>query len=472
MAAKREATMARTQKTWTRACVVDRLRRIAGRYGREEEGVVAILFALALIPLVGLAAGAVDFSRLNTMKSGVQHAADAAAIAGAKAARLEGVDAIETARQSYWANVERLGISAAPEPVITMSKTQITVTADDALPSSLLQAVGIPSLSYHALAAANIPGTAKAEVMMILDFSTSMQSSSKWVRMKDATESFLAAFEDNPDAEAKIGFVPFSEFVYAPVSGRYLRGLDSADWANDYYACTYNRDYPYSTEDAEPNPVQEASRWAFSDYRLASSAPGEEDEEERGKIEWLTETEPGSEEEKKAKLCETYDKFELVLREMTDDYDVLRAQLGRMKPIPSEGLTNISLASEMGWHALTNVAPYETGVPADSEEGKKTKKVMILLTDGEQTVPVMGPGGDVSVEAANAVTQEVCANVKADGIEIFTIAYDLAAGPATDLLTACASGEENFYATGATGDLEGVFQDIFDQIAERIRLVN
>ncbi|MBZ8132659.1 pilus assembly protein [Afifella sp. IM 167] len=460
--------MALARRTLRKGRVFFRFAGIARQYRSEEEGVVAILFALALIPLLGLAAGAVDFSRLNTMKAGVQHAADAAAIAGAKAARLEGVDAIETARQSYWANVARLGISTAPEPAITLGEGRITVTADDALPSSLLQVVGIPSLSYHALAAANIPGTANAEIVMVLDYSTSMQTSGKWGRMKDAAESFLAAFEENPDADAKIGFVPFSEFVYAPVSGRYLRGLASADWANDYLACTYNRDYPYSVEDAEPNPVQEASRWAFSNYRLAD---GEEDTPP-GQIEWLTEAEPGSEAEAKAKLCENYDKFQLVLQELTDDYGILRTQLGKMKPIPNGGLTNISLASEMGWHVLTDVPPYEEGVAADSAEGKRTKKVMILLTDGEQTVPVQGPGGDVSVEAADIVTQEVCTNVKADGIEIFTIAYDLEPGPATDLLVNCASSEKNFYATGATGDLKGVFQDIFDQIAERIRLVN
>src|SRR5947199_1763388 len=86
------------------------------------------------------------------------------------------------------------------------------------------------------------------------------------------------------------------------------------------------------------------------------------------------------------------------------------------------GYTNISRGTEIGWQLLTPNQPYELGLNPTSPN---VSKILILLTDGVQTMPAMGPSGEVSVTAANDTTAELCTNIKAAKTTIFTIAYNV-----------------------------------------------
>ena len=52
----------------------------------DESGNVAVIFALALLPLVGLVGAAVDYSHANSIKTAMQAATDASALKLTKAA--------------------------------------------------------------------------------------------------------------------------------------------------------------------------------------------------------------------------------------------------------------------------------------------------------------------------------------------------------------------------------------------------
>ena len=57
----------------------------SGRLLTDRRGVVAILFALALPPLLLATGAAVDFARVGMLKTTMQSVADGAALAGASA---------------------------------------------------------------------------------------------------------------------------------------------------------------------------------------------------------------------------------------------------------------------------------------------------------------------------------------------------------------------------------------------------
>ena len=61
-----------------------RARSSAARFARNERGVVAIVFGIALLPAMILAGGATDYVRGTSLKAKAQGAADAAALAGAR----------------------------------------------------------------------------------------------------------------------------------------------------------------------------------------------------------------------------------------------------------------------------------------------------------------------------------------------------------------------------------------------------
>src|SRR5256714_6816288 len=59
---------------------------LLSRFLRDRRGGVAPMFALAVIPLIGLTGAAIDYSRANSARTGMQAAIDATALAMAKLA--------------------------------------------------------------------------------------------------------------------------------------------------------------------------------------------------------------------------------------------------------------------------------------------------------------------------------------------------------------------------------------------------
>ncbi|MEM7566687.1 MAG: pilus assembly protein TadG-related protein, partial [Pseudomonadota bacterium] len=80
-------TEAKTQTTRERSRLTQwRKRALSSTTGfrRNESGVVAIIFGIALLPAIVLAGGATDVMRGTSLKAQAQGAADAAALAAAR----------------------------------------------------------------------------------------------------------------------------------------------------------------------------------------------------------------------------------------------------------------------------------------------------------------------------------------------------------------------------------------------------
>jgi hypothetical protein len=134
-----------------------------------------------------------------------------------------------------------------------------------------------------------------------------------------------------------------------------------------------------------------------------------------------------------------------------------------MQPL---GLTNIALAMEMGWQVLTPDTPFDN---ARDFSDPNVEKILILLTDGKQTVDASGPSGGVSTGDADETTAELCENAKAEGIRIFSIAYDVDDADVEALLLGCASGGTSYFDASVT-EVSSVFEEIYSQIAESVWL--
>jgi Flp pilus assembly protein TadG len=413
------------------------------RYWRNEAGNVAMMFGLAIVPILGLAGGAVDLSRRASVEGQLQAAADVAALAAARsiqsgqhssdddwaerraAAAAAGARMFET---NFAARVEGI----APDPDVDVDEFKVSVAADVDVPTSLLTVLGIRSFKAKAFAEVVIPSAVEIEIALVLDYSGSMQENDKYVRMTSAAQAFIDKIAAERRTTTKVGIVPFSEYVLATVRGRDVRGTPLADSGDSVTACLLNRDHPYSTSGETPYPAVEASRWP-------ALATGDA-------------------------ACQPYVTGSLNLFDLSDDFTGLSNALSDMRPT---GLTNIALATEMGWHLLSPEEPFDTAGSPTSD--RPLMKVVILLTDGMQTVEAMGPSGDVSVAAANEGTLELCNNMEAAGLRVFTIAYDLDDPAARTLLTECASANGAFREANTT-DIAEIFEDIYQQIVESVWL--
>jgi hypothetical protein len=141
-------------------------------------------------------------------------------------------------------------------------------------------------------------------------------------------------------------------------------------------------------------------------------------------------------------------------------------------------MTHISLGMEWAYHLLSPGVPYTSAVNFGDPE---TLKAVVLLTDGRQTSDGWGPGNvtfERSVAKAEANLEALCANMKADGIRIITVSFDLADDTEADTearLRNC-SGDINapadtyYFNANTNADLAAAFGTIRDQLARKMYL--
>ncbi|MBO0904184.1 vWA domain-containing protein [Jiella sonneratiae] len=148
----------------------------------------------------------------------------------------------------------------------------------------------------------------------------------------------------------------------------------------------------------------------------------------------------------------------LAVYPLTTDLATLKTKVDAMQP---SGNTNITIGVQWGMEAFTPTYPL-AGANTDS----RTQKVMIVLTDGNNTQNRWYGGSQASL--IDARTAAACANAKKKDIELFTIR--LMGGNET-LLKACATDEEHYFPVTVASELTKTFSDIAERVL-RIRIVS
>ena len=130
------------------------LQKSCSEFKRDSEGSVASIFALALVPLLGLVGAAVDYSAANGVRTRLQASLDAALLAGAKDGSTSWAT---TALNSFNANLKP-GAATAINPTFQLTSTRAyagTVTAT--VPSSFLGVLGVSGLNVRVTGTATVP---------------------------------------------------------------------------------------------------------------------------------------------------------------------------------------------------------------------------------------------------------------------------------------------------------------------------
>jgi hypothetical protein len=146
---------------------------------------------------------------------------------------------------------------------------------------------------------------------------------------------------------------------------------------------------------------------------------------------------------------------------MTTNTSTIKTGIDNMTAI---GETNIPIGLMWGWHAVTPNLPFGDGTAYNTPH---TRKIIILMTDGENTSydsgdsndsyysglgyiwqGMMGLTGSSSsaqrTAAMDARLTQLCTNMKARKIEIYTIRVEVTSG-SSSLLQNCASSPDKFF---------------------------
>jgi Flp pilus assembly protein TadG len=119
-------------------------------FQRREDGQVAVMFALAILPLAAGAGAALDYSRGNQVRTSLQKALDSAVLAAA----IDGTSNWRTAAlNSFNGNANAKG-SAAGTPTFTLEKDIYSGSVSAVAETSFMGVVGIHTLEIGARSAA------------------------------------------------------------------------------------------------------------------------------------------------------------------------------------------------------------------------------------------------------------------------------------------------------------------------------
>jgi len=190
---------------------------MCSRFFADRRGNVAAIFALAIVPVIGLVGMAVDYSRGNSMKAAVQAALDATALAMARTApNLTAAQLQQQSSDMFFAQFNR---SDAKSVVVTASYdttngSALTLAASGAIDTTFTRVMGINQLNVGSSSTIKW-GNQRLRVALVLDTTGSMASAGKIDALKTATKNLIdqlkAAASVNGDVY--ISILPFSKDV-------------------------------------------------------------------------------------------------------------------------------------------------------------------------------------------------------------------------------------------------------------------
>ncbi len=328
------------------------------------------------------------------------------------------------------------------------------------------------------------------ELAMVLDTTGSMDGT-KIATLKTAATSLVTkVLAGNTKGEAKIGVVPFANYVNMGVASRY------ETWANVEADSSVPTTKSVTTT---PSCVKSTTCTGTQDYSCPTTNDGVVTPKTCTKKTGCTDVKydpcPGPE----TKLVTTYATRTFSgcygsppYPQNVRDSDLARKYPGMMNTtcaaqvtplnynvttlknaisgLTANGYTYIPAGLAWGFNMLspqtpiTDAAAYDTAGP-----NRKPRKVLLLMTDGANTRLMNTSTGDhnkAPASGARAVqadtwTKELCDNIKAQKIEIYSVAFDIGSDTiARDLVKNCATDAEHFYDAADSAALIAAFDAI------------
>jgi Flp pilus assembly protein TadG len=391
---------------------------------------VAPIFAIAMLPIIGLTGTAVDYSNMNAARTALQAALDSTALTLSKEANgLTQTQLNEKATQYFNANITN---SAAKNIVVTplFSSPQsgsfaLNITASASVDLRFMSVFGQNSLPISSSAEVKW-GIKRLELALVLDNTGSMAQSGKMTALKTASHNLLTTLKNAAKklGDVKVSIIPFDVTVKPGTGYKDEFWIDFGQNSiskNSWEGCVQDRDKTNGIN----NNTKDTTPVSGDDHT------------------WFPAVQCGS----LATLMPLTDVFD------TTGFQNLNDKIDAMTPA---GNTNTTIGLVWGWHSLTPNLPLTQG----SSPAADLDKVIIMLTDGDNTQDRWS-----STQSAIDDRMELaCANVKAPGNNIKIYTVRVINGNA-NLLRGCATNPTMYYDVDQASELNGVFSSIAQQLA-------
>ena len=210
----------------------------ASGFGEDRDGIIAVLFAILILPLLTVMAIAVDLGEFLVMKQQLQNAVDAAALDIGQQPTLTDAAASSQALAFISANYPNLSVIATLQPpTVTRTTTSVVVTANASMKTNFLQVIGYSTLGVTVSSQVSVNQN-KLEVVLVLDNTGSMNQyyggSTGIAGLQTAATTLVnTLFASDPTGQyVKIAVVPFTAAVNVGTQYKAASWIDTTGGAS------------------------------------------------------------------------------------------------------------------------------------------------------------------------------------------------------------------------------------------------
>lgn len=435
------------------------LRTSAKRFARADQGNIATIFAIMILPILGFVGAAVDYSRYSGALAEMQSALDSTALMLSKDLASGTITAAEVSAkaQSYftalYTNKGATNVSVTTTYTASSSLgSTIQVSGSATMTTDFLKVAGFPQLNLNT-SSTTAWGTTKLRVAMALDNTGSMADNGKIGALQTASKNLidqLSAGAANA-GDVYISIVPFANVVNLGTSFSSSGFIDWSNWSTsgsilEGWTCgssysSRNRTMKCGSSD---NTISNWNGCVMD--RGTSTAPGTNDGPD------VEVTAPTSSANYYPADQSSY--CPQSIAPLSYNWTNLKSTINAMTP---SGGTNQPIGLVWAWQTLQQNSPMN----APTEDPNYTyKKVIILLSDGLNTMDRWyGDGSDWSSQV-DGRQGLLCANIKNAGVEIYTIQVDTGGDPTSTILKNCATDASHFFILTSASQVISTFNTI------------
>jgi Flp pilus assembly protein TadG len=440
---------------------------LMNRFRKDQRGNIAIIFGIAIIPLLCFAGAAIDYSRATRAKATMQSVLDSVSLMVAKdlSSGLITTSQVNSKAQTYFtalytdSEAQSVSITATYTQASGSAGSTILVTGSANIQTDFMQIAGYKTMGFGA-SSTSTWGASLLRVALVLDNTGSMSQSGKMAALQPAAKNLvtqLSALAQN-QGDVYISVVPFEVNVNVGKSNSAASWLRWDQWDpsntnsrgnsycsnNGWFAMAECVGHGYSWGDSSPSTNTSLWNGCVSDRDQSYD---------------VSATVPSSKATDFPANQEGYCPAAAILP-LTYNWTNVNNTISAMSP---NGATNQTIGMLWGWLTLLQQSPMNA--PSESVNNQY-QHIIILFTDGLNTADRWyGDGSNTSTQVDTRMTT-LCTAIKASGVIIYTVQIDTDGAGQSAVLPACASSPANFFMLTNANQISAAFAAIGTSISQ------
>jgi Flp pilus assembly protein TadG len=455
-----------------------RIRTAVSRFARANDGNIAILFGIAVIPIITFVGAAVDYTRANAARSSMQAALDSTALMLAKDLSQGTIQPSQVSERAdayfkaLYTNDEAKGVTINATYTQNSGKgSTILVNGSGNIETGFMRVAGFPTMDFKT-SSTSAWGNARMRVAMVLDVTGSMKDDGKMDAMQKAAKALVDQLAKlvKTDGDVYISMVPFAKDVNLGTSYKDATWIDWDFWSdqNPTWGTCSNINKTNKTDCLSKSGrtwTPDKSKWTgcvtdrTQDYDITNTEPTSTNAPTMVVAEeYVTKDRWGNVTEQYCKSTNT--PYMGPILPLTYNWTTLKDAIGKLQPT---GNTNQGIGLAWGWLTL-GVGKVPFNAPAKDTDNYDYTDAIVLLSDGLNTQN-RWTSDPAKIDDREA---KMCDAAKKppNNITIYTVQVNTGGDATSEVLKNCASSADKFYLITDPDKTVSVFNSIGQSLSK------